>query len=58
MEKVKNDYDNIIVGETTMNFLETMLSTIASITIETTSWFGFYEPEIKNKPAESETAEK
>lgn len=45
-------------GGTTMNFLETMLSTIASITIETTSWFGFYEPEIKNKPAESETAEK
>lgn len=41
-----------------MNFLESVLSVVATLTCETTSWVGFYEPKVPQKLIKSEKEEK
>ena len=41
-------------GKEAMNFIEKVLSTIASLTVETTSLIGYYEPKIPKELVKSE----
>ncbi len=41
-----------------MNVIEVVLSTVANLTSETTSWIGFYEPKAPKKLVKSEKAKK
>ena len=37
-----------------MNFLENALRVLASLTVETTSWIGFYEPKVPEQLLKSD----
>lgn len=41
-------------GKEVMNIIEIVLNSIASIMVETTSWFGLYEPKIPRELVKSE----
>lgn len=41
-----------------MNLVETVLSVVANVTSETTSWVGLYEPEVPQTLVKTEKEEK